>query len=60
MSKRAVEAVFQGLFLFTEIRQIFRDTVPDHVLDQDQRIKVEKILVKLEKQLAIIKEEMLQ
>lgn len=59
MSKRAVEAVFTGLFLLTEMRQVFRDTVPDHMLDENQRKQAEKIILKLEKQITILKEEML-
>jgi len=59
MSRRAVEAVFTGLFLLTEIRQIFRDTVPDHILDEEQRKQAEKVISKLEKQITILKEEML-
>lgn len=59
MSKRTVDAVFHGLFLFTDLRQILRDTTPDHTLDDDQKKEVSKILTKLEKQVAILQEEML-
>ena len=59
MSKRAVDAVFQGLYLLTDIRGILRDTVPHHRFSAEQKIEAEKILGKLEKQIAILKEELL-
>lgn len=59
MSKRSVDAVFQGLYLLTDIRGILRDTVPDHRLSPGQKKEAEKILGKLEKQVAILKEELL-
>lgn len=59
MSKRAVDAVFQGLYLFTDIRGILRDTVPSHQLSDKQKQEAEKIIGKLEKQIAVLKEELL-
>lgn len=59
MSKRAVDAVFQGLSLLTDIRGILRETVPHHRLSTEQRAETEKILGKLEKQISIIREELL-
>ncbi|MDX8550624.1 hypothetical protein KHC33_04535 [Methanospirillum sp. J.3.6.1-F.2.7.3] len=59
MSKRAVDAVFQGLYLLTDVRGILRDTVPHHRLSAEQKTEAEKILGKLEKQVAILKEELL-
>lgn len=59
MSKRAVDAVFQGLYLLTDIRGMLRDTVPHHRLSAEQKVEAEKILGKLEKQIAIMKEELL-
>lgn len=59
MSKRSVDAVFQGLYLLTDIRGMLRDTVPYHQLSVEQKKEAEKILGKLEKQITILKEELL-
>lgn len=59
MSKRAVDAVFQGLYLLTDIRGILRDTVPSHTLSDKQKLEAEKIIGKLEKQISVLKEELL-
>jgi hypothetical protein len=59
MSKRAVDAVFQGLYLLTDVRGILRDTTPHHKLSSEQKANTEKIIGKLEKQISIIKEELL-
>lgn len=59
MSKRAVDAVFQGLYLLTDIRGILRDTVPTHTLSENQKKEAEKIIGKLEKQISVLKEELL-
>jgi len=59
MSKRAVDAVFQGLFLLTDIRGVLRDTVPHHTLSPEQKDEARKTIGKLEKQITILKEELL-
>ncbi|HWQ68091.1 MAG TPA: hypothetical protein VN372_14630 [Methanospirillum sp.] len=59
MSKRAVDAVFQGLFLLTDIRGILRETVPQHLLNEEQKTKAIKTLEKLEKQIGILREELI-
>jgi hypothetical protein len=59
MSRRAAEAVFQGLFLLCEIRGVLRETAPHHRLSVDQRAKTVKTLEKLEKQISILKEELI-
>jgi len=59
MSKRAVDAVFQGLYLLTDIRGVLRDTAPKHKLSSEQKTETEKIIGKLERQIAILKEELL-
>jgi hypothetical protein len=58
MSARAVDAVFQGLYLLTDVRMMMRKSVPDHMLTEDEKKKVAKALDKLEKQIAILREEM--
>ena len=59
MSARAVDAVFQGLYLLTDIRMMMRKSVPDHVLTDDEKKVLAKTLDKLEKQIAIVREEMI-
>jgi len=58
MSRRAAEAVFQGLFLLCEIRGMLRETAPLHSLSTEQKVKTTKTLEKLEKQISILKEEL--
>lgn len=58
MSRRAVEAVFQGLFLLCDIRGALRETAPHHRLNDEQKAKTTKTLDKLEKQIAILREEL--
>jgi len=58
MSTRAVDAVFQGLYLLTDVRMIMRKSVPDHILTEDEKKNVAKTLDKLEKQIAILREEL--
>ncbi|WP_319379439.1 hypothetical protein [uncultured Methanocorpusculum sp.] len=59
MSQRAADAVFQALFSLTDIRAILRTTAPDHSLDENQKIKTEKALASVEKQISILREELL-
>ncbi len=59
MSRRAVDAVFQGLFLLCEIRGVLRETAPHHRFNEDQKVKAAKTLEKLENQVAILREELL-
>lgn len=58
MSKRAVEAVFQAEFLLTDIRFLLRETVPDHVMDEEQKEQAVKIMEKLKKQINILEKEL--
>jgi hypothetical protein len=59
MSTRAVDAVFQGLYLLTDVRMMIRKSVPDHVLTEDEKKALAKVLDKLEKQIAIVREELI-
>jgi hypothetical protein len=59
MSARAVDAVFQGLYLLTDVRMMMRQSVPDHMLTEEEKNIVAKKLDKLEKQIAILREEMI-
>jgi len=58
MSKRAIDAVFQGLFILTDIRVMLRETAPQHNLDESQQEKVRSLLDALEKEMAVLREEL--
>jgi hypothetical protein len=59
MSGKAVDAVFQGLYLLCDIRGMLRETAPYHRFSDDQKEKTTKTLDRLEKQIAILREELL-
>jgi hypothetical protein len=59
VSKRAIDAVFEGLFNLTDIRAILRETAPLHELDDDQKQRVSDLLESLEKQARAIREELI-
>ena len=58
MSKRAVDSVFQAMFLLTDIRVVLRDTAPVHELDEGQKAMVVRALAELEEQVKVIRKEM--
>lgn len=58
MSKRAVDSVFQAMFLLTDIRVVLRDTAPGHELDEGQKAMVVRALEELEEQVKVIRKEM--
>jgi hypothetical protein len=58
MSKRAVDAVFQALFLLSDIRFLLRETAPDHELDEGERERAATILEKVKRQVTILEEEL--
>jgi hypothetical protein len=60
MSEKAVQETFEALFALTDLRQIFRETKPDHKLNEEQRKKVEEILKSVRKSLGIIEEELIK
>ena len=60
MSRRAVDAVFQGLFTLTDIRVMLRRTAPRHELTEDDRRAVLKSLADLRQQIGTLEEELLR
>jgi hypothetical protein len=60
MSRRAVDAVFRGLFTLTDIRAILRTTAPSHKLTGEEREAVRKSLADLKEQVGILEEELLR
>ncbi len=60
MSRRAVDAVFQGLFTLTDIRVMLRRTAPLHELSEEDRRGVLQSLADLRQQVGILEEELLR
>ncbi|MDD1664581.1 MAG: hypothetical protein LUQ32_04445 [Methanomicrobiales archaeon] len=60
MSRRAVDAVFLGLFTLTDIRVVLRRTAPLHNLSDDDRATVLKSIEELRQQVGILEEELLR
>jgi hypothetical protein len=58
LSRRAVDAVFQALFLLTDLRAILRETAPSHTLNADRKEQAAEILKKLKKQISVIEREL--
>ncbi|MDD1705672.1 MAG: hypothetical protein LUQ12_01375 [Methanoregulaceae archaeon] len=58
MSKRAVDAVFESLFILTDIRVMLRETAPGHDLDVSQKERIRSLLDDLEKRVAVLREEL--
>ncbi|HVP25611.1 MAG TPA: hypothetical protein VMS81_06485 [Methanomicrobiales archaeon] len=60
MSRRAVDAVFQGLFALTDLRVILRRTAPSHELTGEDRKAVQECIADLKRQAGILEEELLR
>lgn len=58
MSKRAVDTVFQAMFILTDIRVLLRETAPTHVLDEARNVRATALLSDLEHQVRILREEL--
>jgi len=58
VSKRAVDALFEGFFILTDIRCMLRETAPGHALDEHQKEQVRSLLGQLEGTLAVLREEL--
>ncbi len=60
MSQRATDALFQSLFLLTDIRAILRKTAPLHLLSAEEKKEAEKILSGVKRQVEILEEELVR
>ncbi|GEM_PF-374756 len=58
VSKRAVDAVFEGLFILTDLRAMLRETAPHHALSGNQREQVRVLLARLEGDISVIREDL--
>ncbi|MDD1711864.1 MAG: hypothetical protein LUQ69_01695 [Methanoregulaceae archaeon] len=59
MSKRAVDTVFQAMFTLTDLRVLLRETAPSHELDAAEQARTGTLLADLQRQLEILREELL-
>jgi hypothetical protein len=59
MSKLAVDTVFQAMFTLTDLRVILRETAPSHKLDTAQQVRAGMLLADLQRQVEILREELL-
>ena len=59
MSRLAADSVFQAMFLLSDIRVLLRTTAPTHELDPEQRKEAERLISELEKQVAVLKGELI-
>ncbi len=59
MSRRAVDSVFQAMFILTDLRVMLRSTAPSHNLDPAQKEEADRLIRTLEQQISAIREEML-
>lgn len=57
MSKRAVDAVFEAMFILTDIRVMLRETAPSHILPPGQREEAIALLQRLREKVEILQEE---
>ena len=46
------------MFILTDLRVMLRETAPTHELDPEQKASAAKLLVQLEKQVVILREEL--
>ncbi|MDD1686342.1 hypothetical protein [Methanoregula sp.] len=60
MSKRAVDMTFQAIYTLTDLRVLLRETAPSHEFDADQKVKAQRLLENLERQVGSLKQEMLK
>lgn len=51
----ATKALFEAMFALEDIRQVLRESAPKHELDQNQRQMVRDAVLKVEKNLALLK-----
>ena len=59
VSKAAIVALFKAKFILSDIRVILRKTAPHHRLGPGEREEVESLIAGLEKQVGVLKRELL-
>jgi len=51
MSKKSVEKLFDSLYRLTDLRQIFRETSPNHELSEEQKEELKEIVKEVKENL---------
>ncbi|MDD3976558.1 MAG: hypothetical protein PHI15_00190 [Methanomicrobium sp.] len=59
MSQRGVDAVFQAMFLLTDMRELFRKNAPFPDFEEEDKAQAEKLIEKLKKQISVLEQEVL-
>jgi len=59
MSQRGVDAVFQAMFLLTDMRELYRKNAPFHDFEGAEKEEASNIIEKLKKQISVIEQEVL-
>jgi len=59
VSRPAIDAVFEAMFILTDLRVILRETAPGHVLSPAQQEETLTLLHTLETQVEILRRELL-
>jgi len=59
VSKPAIDAVFEAMFILTDIRVMLRETAPGHVLSPAQREEALALLNSLEQKVKTLRRELL-
>lgn len=59
MTKRAIDAVFESMFILTDLRVLLRETAPLHELDPGQKESAQSLLAELQAKVDLLKEELL-
>ncbi|MDI9632834.1 MAG: hypothetical protein QXL43_00875 [Methanolinea sp.] len=59
MSKTAIVALFEAMFILTDLRVILRRTAPHHALGAGEREEVRALIEGLEKRVDVLKRELL-
>ncbi|OPX69394.1 MAG: hypothetical protein A4E36_01006 [Methanoregulaceae archaeon PtaB.Bin009] len=60
VSRPAIDAVFEAMFILTDIRVMLRETAPGHVFSTAQREEASALLNGLENKVEILRRELLQ
>ncbi|HOT03484.1 MAG TPA: hypothetical protein PK069_04835 [Methanolinea sp.] len=59
VSRPAIDAVFEAMFILTDIRVMLRETAPTHVLSPSQREEALALLDGLEEKVQTLRRELL-
>jgi len=58
VTRTAIVALFEAMFILTDIRVILRKTAPHHRLGPDEKAEVGALLARLEERIDVLKKEL--